>query len=104
MSRHALARITIPEGLRYADLRLSRDPTTGAVEYSLDAVRRVAEASGLDLDVLVTEDAITSLLVQWYRAARAGGEPQDPVQEDLLREIEAEDQRGGGLSHQPGRA
>lgn len=103
-ARHVAVRICIPDGVTFADLRLSRDSTTGEIEYDIETVRRVAAASGIDPAVLTTEDGISSLLVAWYQAARAAGEPPDPVQEDLLREVQEEDRRGGGFSHPPGRA
>lgn len=103
-SRQVVARICIPDGISFADLRLSRDPVTGEVEYDVETVRRVAAASGLAPELLASEDGISSLLVAWYQAARAAGEPPDPVQEDLLSEVQEEDQRGGGLSYPPGTA
>lgn len=99
-----VVRVRIPEDLRFAHLRLARDTATGDVTYDARVLRRIAEATGLSPDWLAGEDAASSLIVAWYSAARASGEPPDQVQEDLLREIAAEDARGGGLSHAPGRA
>lgn len=97
--------IRIPDGMRFAELRLTRDPD-GSVSMDLGVVRRIAEASGIDdpAALLGNEDALSALVVAWYHAARAAGEPPDPVQEDLIDEAAAEDRHGSGFSHPPGRA
>ena len=98
--------ITIPDGVRFADLKLARDPQTGDLEFEWAPLERICEASGIDLAVFrdAPEDNVAALLVAWYHAALANGEPRDPVQDDLIAEARAEDARGGGYSHQPGRA
>ncbi len=95
--------ITIPDGLTYADLKLSRD-ADGGVSFDTAVIERVREASGLSANALSTEDAIAGLLTTWYRAHLAEGGAPDPVQEELIAEARLEDERGGGYSHQPGRA
>lgn len=47
---------------------------------------------------------LSGLIAAWYAAHRQRGGVADPVQEDLLAEIAAEDAHGDGLSHAPGRA
>lgn len=98
--------IEIPDGLKFADLRLSRVPETGALEFDWGPVERICEASGLDIAIFrdAPEDNVAGLLVAWYLAARSNGEPADPVQEDLMAEARAEDLLGSGQSYQPGRA
>ena len=98
--------IGIPSDLKFSDLKLARDPQTGDVSFDTRVIERICEASGLPADYFMVrpEDALSQLLASWYSAhIAAGGEP-DPVQEDLIAETRAEDARGGGLSHQPGRA
>ena len=42
-------RITIPDDLDYADLKLSRDVVTGGVDFDWAPIERICEASGLDI-------------------------------------------------------
>ena len=91
--------IMIPDGLRFADLRLARDPSGHPVEL-------ICAASGIDIEVFRSgpEDNVAGLLIAWYVAARSAGEPPDPVQDDLIAEVLLENTHGGGISHPPGRA
>lgn len=98
-------KITIPGDLPFSALHLGRDPD-GSVSFDRATIELVERASGLEPGFFLEqdEDAVAELIVGWYSQHRAeGGEP-DPVAEDLLAEIRAEDEHGGGLSHQPGRA
>lgn len=98
--------IGIPAGMKFSDLKLSRDPRTGDVSFDVAVITRICEANGLPADYFMVrpEDALSGLLTSWYRAHIASGGDPDPVQEDLIAEARAEDERGGGLSHQPGLA
>lgn len=89
-------RITIPDDLDYADLRLSRDPVTGGVDFAWAPIERICEASGLDIGVFrdAPEDNLSALLVAWYREHLARGGAPDAVQEQILAEVEAEDTLG----------
>jgi len=101
-----MAQATIPDGVTFAALQLRRDAVTGDVSFDWTPIRAICEASGIPIEVMThgPEDNIASLITTWYSAHRgAGGEP-DPVAEDLLAEMRAEDERGGGLSRPPGRA
>lgn len=93
-----LITIAIPDGLKFADLRLSRDEQTGDIGFDWAAIERICAASGLDPATVreTPEDNIAGIIVGWYRAARAGGEPADPVAELLIAEVAAEDQFGEG--------
>jgi hypothetical protein len=100
-----LTTICIPAELSFADLKLARD-ADGAVSFDTAVINRIEAASGLPDDFFMgqDEDAVSALIVQWYKSNRAtGGEP-DATAEDLIGEVRLEDARGGGLSHQPGRA
>jgi len=99
-------RIEIPDGLRFADLRLGRNTVTGGVTFSIDAIERVCQASGIDPKMVLGshEDNVAGLIVAWYAAARKAGEPADSVAEDLLAEVIAENKTGQPYSHQHGRA
>lgn len=98
--------IGIPSDLKFSDLNLARDPATGDVSFDVAVIERICEANGLPADYFMVrpEEALSGLLTSWYRAHISSGGAPDPVQEDLIAEALAEDERGGGLSHQPGRA
>lgn len=101
----SMARITIPDDVDFADLRLTRDPD-GSVSFDWRPIERICEASGIDVSAFrdAPEDNVGGLIAQWYAAHLARGGARDPVQDDLIAEVAAEDARGGGQSHQPGRA
>lgn len=71
-------KITIPENLEFSALKLARDSSTGGdVEFDWAPVKAICDTSGID---------------------------PDPVMEDLIAEIAAEDATGSGISHKPGAA
>jgi len=96
----------IPDGIHFADLKLARNQDTGAVSFDWAPIGRICEASNLPIDVLRNgpEDNVAGLIVSWYMAHRQAGGEADPVADDLIAEVLAEDQSGQSFSHQPGRA
>ena len=98
--------ISIPQGVAFADLRLARDYKTGDVLFDTSVIERIEAKSGLPAGFFMGqhEDAVASLITGWYSAHRAAGGAADPVAEDLLAEVRAEDAAGQPYSHQPGRA
>lgn len=88
--------ITIPEGLEFSALRLSRDPVTHEVEFEWTPIERICEASGLDVSVFRDqhEDNVAGLITAWYMEHRRLGGAPDPVQEQILAEVQAEDALG----------
>lgn len=100
-----MAKVSIPDGLDFSDLRLSRD-TDGSVSFDWDVVERICKASGLPVEIFrdTAEDNVAGLIVTWYQAHRQNGGAADPVAEDLIGEVIAEDMAGQHISHQPGRA
>ena len=98
--------ISIPQGLAFAALRLARDPQTGDVSFDTAVIERIEAESGLPAGFFMEqhEDAVASLITTWYSAHRAADGAPDPVAEDLLTEVRAEDAAGQPYSHQPGRA
>ena len=98
--------ISIPLGMAFSDLRLARDPKTGDVSFDTAIIERIEQESGLPAGFFMGqhEDALASLITSWYSAHRAAGGEQDPVAEDLLAEVMAEDAAGQPYSHKPGRA
>ena len=98
-------KISIPEGLSFDSLRLARD-SDGGVSFDTAVIARIEQASGLPAGFFVgqEEGALAGLIVQWDAAHLAAGGARDAVADDLIAETRAEDERGGGFSHQPGRA
>lgn len=62
-----LVRVAIPEGLDFADLRLSREPN-GSVSFDWRVIERICAASGMPVEVLRDgpEDNVAGLLMAWY--------------------------------------
>lgn len=99
------ARMEIPDDVDFADLKLARDPD-GAVSFDWSVIERICAVSGVPIEPLRNgpEDNVAGLIVNWYAAHRANGGNPDPVAEDLLAEVRAEDAVGQQTSHAPGRA
>ncbi len=98
--------IAIPQRMDFSELRLARDPHTGDVSFDTAAIERIESESGLPAGFFMVqqEDAVASLITTWYSAHRAAGGDIDPVAEDLIAEVRAEDSAGQPYSHSPGRA
>ena len=98
--------ISIPLGMPFSELRLERDHKTGDVSFDTSAIERIEAESGLPTGFFMSqpEDAVAALITGWYNAHRAAGGDADPVAEELLAEVRAEDAAGQPYSHMPGRA
>ena len=96
--------LAIPAGLEFSALRLARE-ADGSVSFDRTVIERICEASGIDSAVFwqAPEDNLAALIVAWYADHRAAGGDADPAAEDLIEEARVEDERGGGISHEPGR-
>jgi|CXWL01.1.fsa_nt_gi hypothetical protein len=92
MSKKLLG-VKIPEHLRFADLQLARDPITRAVSFNWDPIEAICRASDIDIAIMRDgpEDNVSCLIVVWYAFHRETGGDQDPIQEQLLREVRRED-------------
>jgi len=99
------ARIAIPSDMDFSELKLARD-ADGAVSFDWAVIERICTASGMPVELLREgpEDNVAGLLIGWYCAHRERGGAADPVAEDLLAEVQAEDAAGQTYSHAPGRA
>jgi hypothetical protein len=92
------------DDIAFSELKLAREPD-GSVSFDIETIRRVCEASQIDADtVLHNEDNLVELITSWYFMNCDNGGESDPIAEDLILEVHAEDAFGGGISHQPGRA
>jgi hypothetical protein len=102
----SLVSVVIPAGLEFSALRLQRHADNGDVSFDWAPIEAICQANGLDVALFRDgpEDNVSALVVAWYaeHLARAGA--RDAVQDELIAEAALEDARGGGLSHQPGRA
>lgn len=103
--RQQMATISIPDDLDFADLHLARD-ADGMVSFDWATIERICAASGVPVAVFrdAPEDNVAGLIINWYVAHRENGGALDPVAEDLLVEVRAEDAAGQNTSHPPGRA
>ena len=98
--------ISIPAGLDFSALRRARDPGTGDVSFDTRVIERIEAASGLPAGFFMgqDEDALATLITTWYDRHIAAGGARDPIADDLIAEVRAEDAAGQGYSHAPGRA
>jgi hypothetical protein len=97
---------TIPNGLKFEDLTLTRDPVTGTVRFDLAPIQAICDASALDLVALVSrhDGAVCALIAAWYEGhLREGGSPA-PVLEAWDEEARYQMERGGGFSYPSGHA
>lgn len=100
-----IAQITIPDDVSFSDLRLARG-ADGMVSFDWATIERICAASGVPVEMFrdAPEDNVAGLIINWYAAHRQNGGQLDPVAEDLLAEVRAEDAAGQHVSHAPGRA
>ncbi|WP_085316859.1 hypothetical protein [Derxia lacustris] len=78
-------RVIVPEGMTFADLKLTKNAETGEVSFDLEAVRAVCVATGVDADaVFAHEGNVNSLIVAWYGVHRMDGGEPDVVFESLI--------------------
>lgn len=99
-------RVTIPDGVEFADLCLRRDADDGLVRFNVAPIAAICEASALDLGEIVQgpQPLVGLLIAAWYEAHISEGGAPDPVQEDLLEEARLEMEHGGGFAYPPGHA
>ena len=88
-------KISIPDGLDFSDLRLSRSDD-GSVIFSWEPIEAICKESDIDPDFFrhSHEDNVSALIVGWYAEHRQRGGEQDAVAEELLEEIRLEDLTG----------
>lgn len=100
-----LVNISIPDNLDFSALKLARD-ADGAVSLEWPIVEKICKHNHLPIEIFseAPEEILCRLIVVWYNSHKALGGNPDPIAEDLLAEIAAEDSAGQFVSFQPGRA
>lgn len=88
--------LRIPQGLRFADLKLSRHLVDGDVSFDWAPINAICEASDIDVAVFShsDEDNVAGLIVAWYQVHREAGGEIDLVAEQLIAEVQAEGIKG----------
>lgn len=101
-------KLAIPEGVKFSDLKLTRNSSTGDVSFDWGPIEAICDASGVDVRNFkeCDEDNVGGLIVAWYESHRAAGGAVDQVAEQVIAEVEAESvagmagvQPGGGSAH-----
>jgi hypothetical protein len=87
--------VTIPAGVEFADLCLSRHVDTGQVHFDLTPIAAICEASNLNLAEIVqgSKPLVALVIAAWYVAHIERGGAPDPVQESLMDEVRLEMER-----------
>lgn len=98
--------LIIPSNINFSDLKLMRDPKTGHVTFDWKPIELICTANNMDSNFFIDnpENVIATFVNAWYAQHLALGGEKDPVQEELIAEVIAEDKYGGGFSHEPGTA
>ncbi len=96
-------RVQIPEDLDFSALKLARDPVTLDISFDWRPIEAICALSGIDPAVFREshEDNLATLLQAWYVEHLARGGAPDPVEEQILAEVQAELLAGqtGVISH-----
>jgi hypothetical protein len=87
--------IRIPETLKFTDLNLAFDQS-GMISFDWQAIEQICAYNHLPIDVFKQgpEDNAVSLIVVWYGHHRQAGGALDPVMEEYIAEVRAEDASG----------
>jgi hypothetical protein len=98
-------KVSIPEGTDFADLKLERR-SNGGLAFDWTPIERLCEASGIPLSAFkeTPEDNVDGLIAAWYFEHLAHGGARDPVADDLIAEMRAEEVAGQSFSLPSGRA
>ena len=87
--------LTIPDDFDFASLKLTRDPVTLDVEFEVDPIVEILEASRVDpWEQLELEGQLSAILIGLYSVHLERGGAPDPVAEQVLAEFEAQDELG----------
>ncbi len=81
--------ISIPEGLAFSDLALSRNPQTGDIEFDWAPIAQICAHNGIDPVALARVPGdVAGLVASWYAQHRRAGGASDPVYAELIGEVD----------------
>lgn len=86
-------KITIPPDINFSDLKLSRDPSTGEVEFEWAPIEKLCAFNELDINIYKKchEDNVAGLIFAWYIEHLNAGGDRDPTQDQIIAEVRDED-------------
>lgn len=86
--------LIIPDDLKFSDLKLAFDQNGASFDWT--PIERICGRNGLDVALFKhgPEDNVAGLIWTWYAQHRAAGGDTDPVAEEYLAEVIAEDAAG----------
>jgi len=98
-------RLTIPPDVQFTDLKFGLDSTTGGLTFESAPIIRICQASGIPIEAMRDdEENLYQVIVYLYAKHVEKGGALDPVLDDMRKELEAQDEKGGGNNHPPGHA
>ena len=81
-------KIIIPDGLRFAELELEREPVTKNLLYRPEPLAALFVANSMELNgIFNNEDIVAWVISQWYLEHRTAGGEKVPVAEEILKEV-----------------
>lgn len=85
--------VTIPEGLAFEALQLTRGPSGIAFDWA--PIEAICECSDIDIGLLREQDEgnVAGLIIEWYALHCSLGGAPDTVAEELISEVLAEGDR-----------
>ena len=88
-------KLNIPDGLDFSDLHLTCN-SDGTLEFDTEPVLKICRASGINTDVFLEspEENVMAMIMAWYAMHRKLDGAPDPVAENMLGEVAAEDATG----------
>jgi len=103
--RYVDVNIAIPDGVSFADLKLSRG-NDGSVFFKWEPLEEICRANGISIEAFRSchDDNVSELIARWYlEHLRKGGE-RDPVADEAIEEVLIEEAYGQRFSLDPGKA
>ena len=86
----AVRRLKIPDWIKFADLRLEREQSTGLLLYAPGALMALCRFNGMDpIESVADEGRACSVIAHWYCVHRQDGGTADPIAEIILADIAA---------------
>ena len=86
------SKFAIPAGLAFPMLGLDREPATLRMRFATWPLEAICRENCLDPDFMLADDRMALWLAsQWYCAHKAAGGSADPLAEELLLEVAADD-------------